>query len=98
MSAIHTGRIDVRAVNGRLVVTGTSEDHPVTGWEAVGAVQDVRALIPAQRAGSTYEQQVLAAGRDDLADLRDSAEIPQLGAFVRDYIRAEQAAQEGSPR
>lgn len=43
--------------------------------------------IPVQRAGSAYEQQVLAAGRNDLADLSDSAEIPQLGKFVRDYIR-----------
>lgn len=45
------------------------------------------AHIPTQRAGSAYEQQVLASGHNDLADLSGSAEIPQLGTFARDYIR-----------
>ena len=83
MSAIHTGRIDVHAVNGRLVITGTSEDHAVTGWDTDGAAQDVRALIPAQRAGSAYKQVVLDTQTDDLADLSDLVPIPTLTAFVK---------------
>ena len=89
MSAIHTGRIDVHTVNGRLVVTGTSEDHAVTGWDATDTVHDVRALIPAQRAGSTYKQVVLDVETDDLADLSDLVPIPTLAAFVKTKPKGE---------
>lgn len=84
MSAMHAGSIAVRLrADGLYEYVGTSEDHAVAGWETTGAVQDVRALIPAQRAGSTYEQVVLDTQTDDLADLSDLVPIPTLAAFVK---------------
>lgn len=63
MSAIHTGRIDVRTVNGRLQITGKSEDHAVPGWpEPVDNAPPAngRIFIPKQRAGSNYDTHLLA--------------------------------------
>jgi hypothetical protein len=57
MSAIHTGRIDVRTVNGRIVVTGASEDHAVPGWPE--PPDPAAVFIPKQRAGSLRDAVVL---------------------------------------
>lgn len=57
MSAIHTGRVEVRTVNGRPQFISTSHDHAVTGWPE--PTQDVRVFIPTQRAGNAYESVVL---------------------------------------
>lgn len=97
MSAIHTGSITARLrADGLYEYTGTSTDHPVTGWENTATAQDIRALIPTQRAGNAYEQVVLSPD-DDLADLGDFADIPQLGSFVRELRRAEQNAKGARP-
>ena len=36
MSAIHTGSIAIRIVNGRAQFTGTSHDHAITNWPETG--------------------------------------------------------------
>lgn len=60
MSAIHTGSVAARLrADGLYEYTGTSHDHPVTGWTETDAEQDVRALIPAQRVGDAYDTVVL---------------------------------------
>lgn len=65
MSAIHTGSITARlTADGLWQYAGTSHDHAVTGWDVPGAEQDVRALIPAQRAGNAYETAVLQTKGD----------------------------------
>lgn len=92
MSAIHTGRIDVRTVNGRLQFTGKSEDHAVPGWPKPAATTQV--FIPKQRAGSAYETAVLASDGDDLADLGDFVWISQLGTFARELLADMQTATE----
>lgn len=81
MSAIHTGSIAARlTTDGLWQYTGTSHDHAVTGWDK--PAQDQRVRIPAQRAGSAYEQVVLNPD-DDLADLSDLVQIPTLTAFTK---------------
>lgn len=60
MSAIHTGSIAARlTADGLLQFTGTSQDHAITDWTLASADQDPQGLIPAQRAGNTYEAVVL---------------------------------------
>lgn len=60
MSAIHTGSIAARLrKDGLYEYTGTSHDHAVAGWPE--PTPDTRVRIPAQRAGSAYEQKVLNA-------------------------------------
>ena len=87
MSAIHIGSVAARLrKDGLYEYTGTSEDHAVTGWPETGADQDMRALIPAQRAGSAYEQ-VLLDPADGLADLSDLVPIPSMRPFALDWLR-----------
>lgn len=82
MSAIHTGSIAARlTTDGLWQYTGTSHDHAVTGWDA--PAQDPQVRIPAQRAGNAYEQVVLTADGDDLADLSDLVQIPTLTSFTK---------------
>lgn len=59
MSAIHTGRIEVRTVNGRQQFCATAENHAVPGWPE--PTPDVPAFIPKQRAGNAHESVVLGA-------------------------------------
>lgn len=95
MSAIHADSMAARLrEDGLYEYTGTSHDHPVAGWPE--PAKDVRAPIPAQRAGNAYEQVVLNPA-DDLDDLSNSADIPQLGQFARDCIRKAQNKAEVQP-
>lgn len=86
MSAIHTGRIEVRTVNGRQQFCTTAVDHAVPGWPE--PTPGVPAFIPKQRAGSDYERVVLTPVCEDLADLSDLVQIPTFGRFVRQMIAA----------
>ena len=87
MSAIHTGSIAVRIVNGRAHFFGESRDHAVTGWPEPGTNPPV--FIPKQRSGNAYEQVVLKPA-DDLADLSDLVQIPSMRPFAFEYIRDHQ--------
>lgn len=81
MSAIHTGSIAARlTTDGLWQYTGTSHDHAVTGWDAPETGTPIH--IPAQRAGSAYEQVVLSPD-DDLADLSGLVPIPTLTSFTK---------------
>lgn len=98
MSAIHTGSIAARLrADGLYEYTGKNEDHPVGGWDTTGTAQNTPAPIPAQRAGSAYEQKVLAAD-DDLADLSDLVPIPGMRAFALNYLRDNPETPEGGTR
>lgn len=88
MSAIHTGSVTARLrEDGLYEYTGASHDHAVTGWPEPTPEQDVRALIPGQRGGNAYEQVVLKADDDNLANLSDLVPIPNMRPFALDYIR-----------
>ena len=84
MSAIHTGSVAARlTADGLWQYSGTSEDHAVTGWPALG--QSAQVLIPKQRAGNAYETTVLKPSTDDtLSDLSDLVYIPSLRGFVKE--------------
>lgn len=101
MSAIHTGSVAARLrADGLYEYTGKNEDHPVGGWDATGSAHSTAATIPAQRAGSAYEQKVLAADDDlaDLSDLSDLVPIPGMRAFALNYLRNNPETPEGGTR
>lgn len=96
MSAIHIGPSD-----DGLATTQRAEIHVGLSDETLAALA-VRSApqVPAQRAGSAYEQVVLNPDDDNLADLGDFADIPQLGSFVRELLNAApqtQTPQTGRP-